>query len=145
VVKFAKKKKRFSPTTSPPPFGTKIKAWKKVGHLVPKMVENILKYLTQLRFIHNWVINRHSMDDSALAVSAGSPPNLFRPKNFIQLIGWWANRVTPKKSWLVPSSFATSSQKSGPVRSDRSSQVRQVCLVKQVQSQAIFEIWELSM
>jgi hypothetical protein len=85
------------------------------------------------------------VDDSALVVSAGSPPNIFHPTFFIQKFGWWANRMGPKKSWLVPSSICylipkslVQSGQTGPVRSDRSSQIGQ-------KSQAIFEIWELSM
>lgn len=151
MTKFAKKKKRFLPTTSPSPFGTKIKAWKKGGHLVPKMVKKNIKILTQLSFfIHNWVIT-----DIQWMIVYWWSVLVHLQAFFIQhfssnQLDDGANRVAPKKSRLVErSSFATSSPKSGPVRSDRSSQVRQVQssqtgLVKKVQSQAILEIWELS-
>jgi hypothetical protein len=60
---------------------------KKGGQLVPKMVKKY-KNINSVEVHPQLSHHRHSVDDCALLlVSAGSPPNLFHPKIFIQPIG----------------------------------------------------------
>ncbi len=126
MAKFAKKKNASHQPPPPPlPLEPKSRHEKKGGHLVAKMVKKIFKILTQLRFIHNWVLT-----DIQWMMSTGFHLQTFFIQPFSSNLlddgptGWPPRKV----DWyplpllpLIPKSLVQSGR-TGPVRSDRSSQ-----------------------